>query len=197
MKIGILGGTFDPIHVGHRYIAEECINLLSLDKLIVIPNGDPPHKDNKVTNSYDRYSMTKLALNDIDKIELSDIEVNEKEASYSYKTLEKLRLKYPLDELYFIIGADSLVNFLKWKNPEKIVKNVKLVCFDRPGYLENEVKDAKKEIEKLGACIILLDSLNLEISSTDIRNRIKMNKPYKFFLENKVVEYINEKKLYK
>lgn len=198
MRTGILGGTFDPLHVGHLYMAEECKYLLNLDKVIIIPNGDPPHKDKGVTPSEHRFAMAKAAFMDKDSFIVSDIEIRNSSVSYTYLTLSKLRMaEYKNDELFFIMGADSLINFKKWKNPLDILKMVELVCFDRPGYRENEVKEATEYIRNNGGKVTLINSLDLEISSTDIRNRVKEGRPYEFFLNDKVASYIEKHGLYK
>lgn len=197
MKLGILGGTFDPVHISHIYMAQECIYLLNLDKLLVIPNGDPPHKDNKVTSSKHRLKMAQLAFLNKNKIEVSKMEIDSEEISYTYLTLSKLKNQFKNDELYFILGADSLINFPKWKNPKEILDMCVIVCFDRPGYKLSLKEEAVQKIETLGGRVILIDSLELEISSTDIRSRIKEGRPYGFFLDSKVESYIEENNLYK
>ena len=103
MKLGILGGTFDPVHISHIYMAQECIYLLNLDKLLVIPNGDPPHKDNKVTSSKHRLKMAQLAFLNKNKIEVSKMEIDSEEISYTYLTLSKLKNQFKNDELYLFL----------------------------------------------------------------------------------------------
>lgn len=197
MKTGIVGGTFDPIHIAHVYLMTECQSLLELDRMIIIPNGDPPHKDSKVTSAEKRLEMVRLAMKHYPSMEVSDMEVRSDEVSYSYLTLKKLKVMYPSDELYFIIGADSLVYFSSWKNPEKILELATLVCFDRPGYRKKEKEEAQKWISEHGGKVIMIDSLELEMSSTDIRNRISEGRPYRAFLDPAVSEYIEKNGLYR
>lgn len=198
MRIGILGGTFDPFHAAHGYMAEETLRLLDLDKLIIMPNGDPPHKNNYVTLAEHRFNMVNLAVKGIDGIEVSDFEIKTEKPSYTWKTVKTLKENYyPNDDLFFIMGRDSLISFFKWREPETILKYTSIVCFDRPGYREEEVIKSKEEIEKLGGKIILFDSLDLEISSTEIRNRFKNGNVIKSFLHKDVLKYIEKNGLYR
>lgn len=196
MKLGIVGGTFDPIHAAHCYLMEECRLILNLDRILVIPNGDPPHKDTTAAGAAHRLAMTRLALADYEKVEVSDMEVAEPHTSYTYLTLSKLREKYPLDTLYFIMGADSMISFEKWKRPDLIVKLATLVCFDRPKYRSTEVNFAAARVREQGGEVILINSLELEISSTDIRSRVSRNLPHRAFLHPRVYDYIHSNGLY-
>lgn len=198
MKIGILGGTFDPFHVAHGYMVEETFRLLRLDKIIVMPNGDPPHKDDTITDAEDRYNMTKIALDGYLGVEVSDFEIKSEKPSYTYKTLRAFKEGiYKDDDLYFILGRDSIINFMTWKEPEKILDYCTLVCFDRPGYRDEELKKAVGEIKRLGGKITILDSLDLEISSTEIRKRFLEGNPIRSFLNKDVFNYIVKKGLYR
>lgn len=197
MKIGIVGGTFDPIHAAHAYLVEECRQVLDLDRVLVIPNGDPPHKDRGVTKAKHRYHMVKLALADFVGVNILDMEVARDHPSYTYETLETLRGDYPQDDFYFIMGADSLIGFSGWKRPDLIMKQATLVCFDRANYRPSEVAEAKVALEAAGGKVLLVDTLELEISSTDLRRRIKAGLPHQAFLHPKVYEYIHAEGLYR
>lgn len=196
MKIGIVGGTFDPIHVAHAYLMEECHHILGLDRLLVIPNGDPPHKDTPVTMARHRLAMVKLALSDYEGLEVSNMETDDPMISYTYRTLEKLKKAHPEDDLFFIMGGDSLIGFHAWRRPDVIIKLASLVCFDRPKYRSNEVTMAALAIREQGGNVILVDSLDLEISSTDIRQRIANGISHRSFLHPAVYEYIHCHGLY-
>lgn len=195
MKIGIAGGTFDPIHTAHAYLMEECRHLLQLDRLMIIPTGDPPHKDARVTAARHRLAMTELALSEYD-LEVSDLEVNDPEVSYTYRTLQKLKAAHPEDDLYFIMGSDSLIKFLSWRKPDLILQLAALVCFDRPNYRTDEVDQVSKEIQAMGGTVIRIDSLELDISSTDIRQRVAEGNPHRSFLHPTVYDYIHKHGLY-
>ena len=197
MMTGIVGGTFDPIHVAHSYLMEECVELLGLDRLLVIPNGDPPHKADTVTSGAHRLAMARLALADYPGILVDDLEVTDPRISYTWLTLERLRERYPEDAFSFIMGADSLVQFQSWRRPERILELADLVCFDRPGYRSAEVASAAAGIRQMGGHVILIDSLEVEISSTEIRRRCALDLPHRSFLHPAVHDYIRDHQLYR
>lgn len=197
MKTGIVGGTFDPIHAAHCYLMEECQHALELDRILVIPNGDPPHKETPVTSAAHRLAMVRLALAGYENLTVSDLEVRDPKPSYTYRTMQKLKTLYPEDELYFIMGSDSLINFQRWYKPEIIMGLACLVCFDRPNYRAKEVAEAAQRVRDSGGSVIQLDSLELEISSTDIRNRVARGIPHRAFLHPAVFDYIRQHGLYR
>lgn len=195
-KYGIIGGTFDPIHNAHLYIAYEAKELLGLDKIIFIPNGSPPHKDNKnITGASLRYRMVLEAIKDFEDFEVSKYEIEKKELSYTYKTLE--HFKEDDVELYFITGADCLVDLDKWKNVSEIFSLCKFVVFTRPGFKEEDLIEEKKRAEKkYNGEIIFLNILDLEISSTYIRKRISEGKRIDFFVPKRVINLIEKENIY-
>ncbi|NLC65563.1 MAG: nicotinate (nicotinamide) nucleotide adenylyltransferase [Clostridium sp.] len=197
MKIGILGGTFNPVHNGHMYMAYESIDRLNLDKVYFLPNYIPPHKLSKDRNFKDSIDMIKLVINDNDKFYLSCYEIEKKEISYTYETVQHFREIYPDDELYFLIGEDSYVEFSTWKRPETILDCVTLVIFERKFYNDDKRKKAHEFIKSFGKKEIILDSLTLEISSKDIRKRVKNEKNISFLVPEPVNRYIIDNELYK
>lgn len=193
MKIGILGGTFNPPHLGHKNILCQSIEKMALDLVLVIPNNIPPHKKmpkNSATSTQ-RVEMCQIMCQDVCKAEVSLVEVLEEGQSYTVKTLEKLRNKYPNDELYLIIGTDSLLNFEKWFCFEQIFSMCKLVVLER-NHKNQNIKHAKYLKEKYQVQIYLIDCEILEISSSEIRN-LKENAK----LEDKILQYIEKEQLYK
>lgn len=191
-KIGIFGGAFDPPHIAHLIIAEEVLISLSLSKILFVPTYYPPHKT--TTTSFEhRFNMLLLAIENNEKFTISDIEkkIKEKyniESSYSIYTIRELRKIYPDKELYFIIGSDQYLEFKNWYQPEEILKEIKLCVLMRYGYsLSNE--EPKENL-------IFLPVPQLGIKSSEIRERIKNNKPFRYFLPEKVYKYIIENKLY-
>ena len=124
MRIGIMGGTFDPIHNGHLMLGEYAYQQFHLDEVWYMPNGNPPHKSNPEIRKdlQDRAEMTRLAIEEIPYFRLCTYEIDRKETSYSYQTMEYFKETYPQDEFYFIIGADSLFNLETWKCPERLLK---------------------------------------------------------------------------
>lgn len=189
MKIGIFGGTFDPPHNGHIKIAETAINELNLDKLIILPSGDPPHKtDVKKSNKFIRYEMAKRAFSD-SRFVMSDYEIQKETLSYTCETLE--HFSKDLDgELYFIIGGDSLKNLGKWKCPEKILKLANLFVVGREVDTENEYT------EKFGDRIIKSLTEIVDVSSTEIRLKCRFGLPINDLVPKSVEEYIKENLLY-
>lgn len=199
MRLGVIGGTFNPIHNGHLYIASEALRLLKLDKIIFIPAGNPPHKqEEKITDAIIRSQMVKAAVGDYSHFEVSDYEVNKRTYSYTYETLEYLKRLYKEAEIFFITGADCLINLYSWKKVPEILELCNFVVLSRSGYSKEELEMQKhKVLEDFKGNIILLDLEELNISSTDIRNRIKNEQEYKFFVPEKVYGLIEALNLYR
>lgn len=199
-KKGIFGGTFDPIHNGHIHIAYEAMEKLDLDEVIFMPSGIPPHKINKqITSSYLRYEMVKMAICNEEKFKVSSLEIDEKELSYTYKTLEKLK-RYEKNDtlLYFITGADCLMELNTWKDIDKIFKDCIFVVFSRSGFDIKELEVKKKEFENIyEAKIYLLETPMLNISSSTIREAVKNNKNISYYLPENVYYAIKQWNLYK
>lgn len=195
-KIGIIGGTFNPIHLAHLYIAYEAKCQLNLDKVIFMPAGSPPHKKNEdILEAPLRYKMVLEAIKKYEDFEISNYEIEKEGFSYTYETLENFKSKDNI--LYFITGADCLINIEKWKNPDRIFKASKLVVFNRPGYDKESLKLQKNEIEKkYNTSINFLDIMDLEISSTMIRDRIKDGKKIDFFIPKEVLDFIIKNNIY-
>ncbi|MBE6053944.1 MAG: nicotinate-nucleotide adenylyltransferase [Clostridium sartagoforme] len=195
-KIGILGGTFNPIHLAHLYIAYEAKNQLNLDKIIFMPTGSPPHKkDEEVLEASLRYNMVCEAIKNYEDFEISDYEIKKQGYSYTYETLEKF--KTDNNELYFITGADCLLDVEKWKNPEEIFKLSRFVVFNRAGYSKKNLRIQGDKIkEKFKTSIEFLDIIDLEISSSMIRERISEGKRVDFFIPKEVLEFIKDNNIY-
>ncbi|MDI9218988.1 nicotinate-nucleotide adenylyltransferase [Clostridium tertium] len=195
-KIGIIGGTFNPIHLAHLYIAYEAKCQLNLDKVIFMPAGSPPHKRNEyILEAPLRYKMVQEAIKSYEDFEISNYEIEKEGFSYTYETLENFKSTDNI--LYFITGADCLINIEKWKNPDRILKTSNLVVFNRPGYDKESLKLQKNEIEKkYNTSINFLDIMDLEISSSMIRSRIKEGKRIDFFIPKGVLDFIKENNIY-
>lgn len=196
-KIGIIGGTFNPIHLAHLYIAYEAKSQLKLDKVIFMPAGSPPHKKNEdILGASLRYEMVKRAIKGFEDFEVSDYEILKEGYSYTYETLEYFKSED--NELYFITGADCLLDIEKWRNPGKIFELSNFVVFNRAGYDYKKLIEQKNKINiKFNTNIRFLDIINLEISSSMIRERIKEGKRVDFFLPKEVLDFIIENKIYK
>ncbi len=194
-KLGIFGGTFDPIHIGHLIIAQQAYSDFALEKIVFMPAGIPPHKNNS-TGSRHRLEMVKLAIEDNPVFSLSEWELKQQKKSYTvdtFKYFEKLNIA---EQIYFIIGADSLYDMFNWKNPEYLLKKANIIVAARPGYsLEKTFKDQRyRDYEDN---IYFLDNFKIEISSSTIRNYIRNNKSVKYLLPDKIIKYIASSEIYK
>ena len=199
-RYGIIGGTFDPIHYAHLYIAYEAKIQLNLDKIIFMPAGIQPFKvGNKVTEPMLRYDMVKIATEPYDEFDVSTYEIEKQGISFTYQTLEHLKESFDEEsEIFFITGADCLMSIDKWKEVEKIFSLCTFVVFSRGGFNDESLKRKKEEVEKKYNCsIVILELKQLEISSTDIRERIRSGKKVDFFVPEKVNKFIIENNLYK
>ncbi len=192
MKIGIFGGTFNPIHNGHLKSCLFVKESLKLDKILIIPTKIPVHKEsiNLVDSDY-RIEMIRLAIENFSEFEINKIEIEREEASYSYITMQSLKKKYKKDELFLIIGVDSYQQFHTWKNPEMILNVVSLVVMDRKkSFKENSNLSQNKEK------IFFIKNPVLEISSTTVRELIKEKKDVSEFLSENIINYIKTMRLY-
>lgn len=196
-KWGIIGGTFDPIHLAHIYIAQTAKEKLNLQKVIFMPAGSPPHKSQmRITEASVRLKMVKAAIEGIEGFEVSDYEIQKKTKSYTYQTLQYLKSEDK--QIYFITGADCLINIESWKNPDIILKSCKLVVVTRPGFEIAELEKQREKIQKkYNTEIIFLDVEGIDISSTEIRKRVLEQKSIEEFLPKKVINIINEQRLYR
>ena len=190
MKVGVFGGTFDPIHNGHLITAVAVKELRSLDKIIFIPSFIAPHKIDRLSSSpMHRIEMLKLAIKGIPCFDYSDFEINKEGVSYTIDTLRFLRNTY--DEIELIIGYDNLLEFSTWKDPYEILKLVKLVV------LKRKVLNEPVEKDKFYYASKIIETPTIEISATDIRKRLRNNLPVNFLVPDAVMEYINHFNLYK
>lgn len=196
IKVGIMGGTFDPIHIGHLILAMEAINYKNLDEVWFIPTGNPNFKQDKnVTDKQKRFEMVKIATQDNMKFNVCDYEINKNDVTYSWETMKYLRENYTHD-FYFIMGEDSLMSVETWENAEDFLRNTKiLACIRRQeemSKLDVKIDDLKSKgyfVEKIPTSFI-------DISSTKIREKVQTNQDFRYFVPNQVFEYIVRNKLY-
>lgn len=198
-RIGILGGTFNPIHYGHLTLGEWARDALELDQVWIIPTGVSYMKDQgEIVSAGDRLHMAELAVCDNAGFQCLDIEIRQKGHTYSYETLERLKAMYPEDELYFIVGADCLFTIETWKNPEQLLQSCILVAAVRENVDLSEMRSKKEDLEKrFHGKVILLPFLKMSLSSTEIRQRIRQGKSVRYLIPEKVLLYIEEKGLYR
>jgi len=188
-KVGIFGGTFDPIHLGHLITAQSVREIRELDKIIFIPAFISPHKRAVTTSSAeDRLNMIKYAVEGIPFFDYSDMEIKKGGVSYTLDTLKALKKKY--DELEFIIGYDNIFTFNTWKEPDEIVKLAKIIVLKRKSSHPPQFED------KYYQQAVFVQTRGIEISATDIRERVKKGIPINFLVPASVMEYIYKQKLY-
>lgn len=199
MKIGILGGTFDPIHKGHLALGRYAKDAFELDQIWIMPNGNPPHKDESIeSQTKHRVEMVRLAIQEEKGFCLNLYEVERKEINYSYLTMEHFTKEFPEHEFYFIIGADSLFNIEKWKHPERLLKTCVLLAAYREGKSLEEMHARITYLnEKYQADIRLLSMPEVDISSTEIREDMKGHVSIEQFVPESVHEYILKHELFK
>ncbi|MBN1905942.1 MAG: nicotinate (nicotinamide) nucleotide adenylyltransferase [Deltaproteobacteria bacterium] len=213
MRLGILGGTFDPIHFGHLRLAEEMCEEFSLSKVLLIPCAQPPHKDESIITPYpERLEMAKIAVSYSSYLEASDIEGRRKGPSYSIETINIIKNLYGTDlDLFFILGIDTFKEITTWKNYKELFKLTSFAVIDRPGIQKGEINsfieslglDFKKGnsedifINSSGCSIYFKRATLMDISSTKIRQNIKTGRSINYLVPDRVKEYILRKDIYK
>lgn len=220
-----MGGTFNPIHIGHMRVAGRALDALDLNEVWFIPtgisymkspavdissHGDSSSRDNLLPDGYspsslpsdilpgrERLFMTKLAVMDNEAFRCLDIEVKREGYTYSYETMEHLKGIYSEDDFYFIVGADCLFAIESWKNPDRLLKCCTLVVFMREGAIWQEMEERRCRLEqKFQSLVILLPSVNLSVSSTEIRRRIREGRSVSHLVPDRVLAYIRDKGFY-
>ena len=197
MRVGLYGGTFDPIHVGHLIVIENAINDMNLDKVIILPSSNPPHKKHKDKTDTDiRVEMVSEAIKDNPKIILSTYESDTDQVIYTHHTLEYFTESLKGHDIFYIMGEDSFMTIDTWRNYEDIL-DYNIIVFAREGIEKNS--DLVKIVEKIkidNPNIFLLNSLNINISSTLIRTLVKENKSIKYLVKDEVEYIIKNRGLY-
>ena len=193
MNIGLYGGTFNPLHNGHIKMAKSAVTQVGLDEVWLIPNRTPPHK--KKTDSISsehKYNICKLAANKYEFLEVCDYELKREDINWTYLTVEGLHKLYPEHKFYFIIGADTLFKFGKWRKPEKICAIAEIIVLNRAGFDDNKIKDEINKLQKrFNTRFHLVDTETINVSSTEIR----AGKKHEMLLPE-IKEYIERNKLY-
>ena len=198
-KIGIMGGTFNPIHLAHTEMAKVCLRQQDLDKILFMPSKNPPHKkDKSILPENERAVMVKLAVSEYDKFVFSDFELQRKGTTYTADTLRLLQEENPDDNYYFIMGADSLLYLDKWYRPQEILKRAVILAIGRDGSTPDELKEKRKELIKQydKADIRFVHMRQMDISSSMIREGIAHGENMEKYLDKEVWNYINANGLY-
>lgn len=197
-RIGIFGGTFNPVHIGHIQAAKQALTALHLDRVLLIPDHIAPHKELPTGSPtpQQRLDMLRIAVQDCPGLEISDIELRREGVSYTYLTIQELKRMYPHDQLVLLMGTDMFTSFDSWRNPEEILKNASLGVFCRGDKKEKQAISAQKErMEAMGAQVELAHNDVIAISSTQMRRLLAFRCAGSFLPEG-VLEYIREYRLY-
>jgi nicotinate-nucleotide adenylyltransferase len=197
-RLGIFGGTFDPPHVGHQILASESIKILDLDIVLWVLTPDPPHKPlQEMAPLADRLSMVEAIVDDDRNFIFSNIDINRSPPHFADETILLLHQKYPSDTLIYLIGGDSLITLPSWHNSQKLVDacdEIGVMC--RPGN-EPDLVEIESQLPGIIGKIRFIPTPLLEISSSQIRKRISSERPYRYFLPDKVYKIIQTRNLYK
>lgn len=198
MRIGVLGGTFDPPHNGHLAAAEDVAWQLKLDTVLFVPNRKPPHKqDQHVSDAQDRTAMVQLAIADNTRFHLSTVELDREGLSYTIDTLRELRGQLPAaTELYFLVGCDAIEQLHTWREPDAILEEFGLVVMKRPTGSAVNWDAAAARFPGIREQTRVVDIAELEISSKDIRKRVAAGAPIRYCVQPAVERYIREHRLY-
>lgn len=218
MRVGVLGGTYDPVHIGHLLVAEQAREALGLDFVLLVPAGLPPHKIDWVLTPYDlRLRMVEAALDGIPHLIASDLERETGSPSYTVETLRSLRaVRNDLEEVWLVMGQDSLDDLANWREPEEVVRLARLAVYPRPpgGGVEEGSGAVKGESGSVGSAdsvtawrsfdpsawggnVDRLDGPRIRLSSTEIRERVRDNRSIRFLVPDVVREFILREKLYR
>lgn len=197
MRVGIFGGTFDPVHFGHLIIAEQVADEMRLERVVFVPGGIPPHKEvsSVRASGEDRYEMVEAAIRDNDRFEVNRIEVDAGRAMHTVETVPRLKAATPENEWFFITGADEVSNLLGWKEPDRLLEEVVMVAATRPGYDLSRLDHLEAGLRNFDR-IFPVECSRVDISATGIRRRLLQGKSVRYMVPQEVFEIIQRKRLY-
>ncbi len=198
MRIGIFGGTFDPVHIAHLLLAEQCREQCDLDEVWFVPAGSPPHKENnEISTGKQRREMLDFAIAGHPNFVVKDLELHREGPSYTIETLRQLKATHPDDKFFLIVGADSVRDLHTWHEPEAILEMVTLIRANRPNISLPDMTELTQTFSEAALSKILWVAIpGIEISSTDIRKRVRDNKSVRFMTPRSVEVYIHNNRLY-
>ncbi|MCH5298237.1 MAG: nicotinate (nicotinamide) nucleotide adenylyltransferase [Ruminococcus sp.] len=196
MRIALFGGSFNPVHLGHIKLVNDVRSEFNIDKVIIMPTYYTPMKDNsEFANSEHRFEMCKLAFEAMDSVEVSDMEIKRQGNSYTYLTLNSLKEIYPYDDLFMIVGADMFLTLQNWKNPQEIFKSASVIAVPRECE-SDELYNHGQRLKQMGCNSYIMSHKVMDVSSTQIREKLNNNENVDEFLDTKVFEYIKKCHLY-
>jgi nicotinate-nucleotide adenylyltransferase len=196
IRLGVLGGTFDPPHIAHLVMADQACGQLNLERVLFVPAGQPPHKlDRPVTSVEHRVAMTQLAIADNERFELSRVDVDRPGPHYTADMLALVRAAHPESELYLLVGSDSLRDLMTWYAPARIVAQARLAVMCRPG-AEPDLTMLGAALPGIAARLDWVDAVWLDVSSTDIQRRVRERLSIRYLVTEAVERYIVQQRLY-
>lgn len=198
VRIGVLGGTFDPIHIGHLVAAEEVRWALGLDKVLFVPASTPPHKVRReISPAKERVRMVELAIASNPFFELSLVDINRPGVSYTVDTMQTLQGELgPSVDLFFIIGMDSLPELPTWRDPGRLIQLCRLAVVNRPPYPAADLRSLEATIAGISQRVHMVPMPGIYVSSTDLQSRVRRGLPIRYQVVDSVESYIREKGLY-
>ena len=197
-RVGLMGGSFDPIHLGHIAIAREARDALQLSHVLFLPSGRPPHKAHLGASPAQRLEMTRLAVEPLPWAQASDVEVCRQGTIYTVDTLQILSSQHPEAAFYYIIGADTLLDLPNWRNTQKVCTLCRFICLHRPGVADEAIGTALEDLRsRYGAQVHLVPASGPDISATEIRRRVARGQSTEGLLPGAVRAYIDRENLYR
>ena len=197
MRVGIFGGTFDPVHVGHMVIAEQVMVELALDHVMFVPGGIPPHKEASSVRATaeDRFAMVEAAVAQNERFSADRVEVDAGRAMHSVETVEILKRRAPDYEWFFVTGADEVSNLLSWREPDRLLEEVVMVAATRPGYDLSKLDHLEAGLRNFDR-IFPVECTRIDVSATGIRRRMLQGKSVRYLVPEAVREIITRRRLY-
>ena len=197
MKVGIFGGTFDPVHQGHMVIAEQVMGELALSRVLFVPGGIPPHKEASSVraSAEDRFDMVEAAVAKNERFAVDRVEVDTGRPMHSVETVQILKQRAPADEWYFISGADEVSNLLAWKDPDRLLEEVVMVAATRPGFDLSRLGHLEAGLRNFDR-IFPVECTRVDISATSIRRRMLQGKSVRYLVPEEVYRIIRDRRLY-
>ena len=196
-RTGVLGGSFNPIHYGHLLLADEVLEALALDRILFVPAGVPPHKSPALlAPAEDRFAMVKLAVAERPRFEVSDIELRRAGPSYTVETLEALGI--PRAQLFLIVGSETFLDLLSWREPRRIAELAQLAVVPRVGSaFDPDSAAARKVVREIGQEPLVVHATSLPISASELRRRVREGRSLAFRLPDAVIRHIEARGLYR